>query len=134
MTTHCKTTGRLTTQYCVGLIDLRRDIFKAYRHFIANLAKGFCYHIQHMSGRQISNYRTFPTFILMQIIIQHAKDLVGVDIPTVGVDDAQPVSIAVGGNADIRVALGDDGHAWGSYIGGSGKRRYIALGTMELAR
>ena len=32
------------------------------------------------------------------------------------------------------VALGDDGHAWGSYIGGSGKRRYIALGTMELAR
>jgi len=32
------------------------------------------------------------------------------------------------------VALGDDGHCWGSYIGGSGKRRYIALGTMELAR
>lgn len=32
------------------------------------------------------------------------------------------------------VALGDDGHAWGSYTGRSGKRRYIALGTMELAR
>lgn len=30
---------------------------------------------------------------------------------------------------------GDDGYVWGHYIGGSsGKDRYIALGTMELAR
>ena len=31
------------------------------------------------------------------------------------------------------IVLGDDGYVWGSYIGGSGNRRYIALGTMELA-
>lgn len=34
-----------------------------------------------------------------------------------------------------RMGPGDDEYCWGSYIGGSsGRRRYIALGTMELAR
>lgn len=34
-----------------------------------------------------------------------------------------------------RVHFGDDGYIWGSYVGASsGKRRYIALGTLELAR
>ena len=34
-----------------------------------------------------------------------------------------------------KMCLGDDGYIWGSYIGASsGKRRYIALGTAELAR
>lgn len=33
------------------------------------------------------------------------------------------------------VYFGDDGYIWGSYVGASsGKRRYIALGTLELAR
>lgn len=33
------------------------------------------------------------------------------------------------------VVIGDDGYIWGSYVGASsGKRRYIALGTLELAR
>ncbi len=30
--------------------------------------------------------------------------------------------------------LGDDGYVWGSYVGkSSGQRRYVALGTAELA-
>ena len=47
----------------------------------------------------------------------------------------QPVRYAKGDTVDIdRMGFGDDGYCWGSYVGGSGKRRYIALGTMELAR
>ena len=31
------------------------------------------------------------------------------------------------------LVLGEDGYVWASYVGGSGKRRYVALGTAELA-
>ena len=32
------------------------------------------------------------------------------------------------------IVIGDDGYAWGTYVGGSGNRRYIALGMLENAR
>ena len=45
------------------------------------------------------------------------------------------VRYAKGDKVNIdRMGIGDDGYCWGSYIGGSGKRRFIALGMLELAR
>jgi hypothetical protein len=50
--------------------------------------------------------------------------------------NGKPVRYAKGDTVNIdKVIIGDDGFIWGSYIGASsGKRRYIALGSAELAR
>lgn len=73
----------------------------------------------------------------MTVLCDHlyVRDAPSTKTGNVVMSGGQPVRYAKGDTVDIdRMGFGDDGHCWGSYVGGSGKRRYIALGTMELAR
>lgn len=65
----------------------------------------------------------------------YVRDAPSTKTGNVVMSGGKPVRYAKGEKVTIdRMGPGDDEYCWGSYIGGSGKRRYIALGTMELAR
>lgn len=66
----------------------------------------------------------------------HVRDAPSVRTGNLVKSGGKEVRYAKGDKVTIdAIIIGDDGYAWGHYIGGSsGKDRYIALGILELAR
>ena len=61
--------------------------------------------VDQVGGGDRLGYAVLPAAALDQVIEQQGDDVVGLKEGAVGVDDAEAVGIAVGGNADVRPGL-----------------------------
>ena len=94
----------LPAQHGVHLVHFGGDILEADRHLIAVLAERLSHPVEHMRGGKIAHHWPLPAAVLVQIIVEHHQDLVGRDVGSVRVDDAEAIAVPVHGNAEI-VAL-----------------------------
>lgn len=74
------------------------ELAKKYKDALGNA-------IQHMRGGQISDRGAFPPFMLNEIIVQHTKYLISINISAVFVNNTQTVAVAIHSNTDIIASL-----------------------------
>ncbi len=100
-----QTAGGLAANNGSGLRHFRGDVLKAYGHLITNFIVILGYPIQQMGGGVVPYAGTLPAPVFQQIVVQQHQQGVGVEERTVFVNDAQPVSVAVGSQAQVAVVL-----------------------------
>ena len=105
MPPHGHAAGGLAADDRVGLRHLRGHPFEAHRHLIALLAQTLRHPIQQVAGGVVADAGAVPAPVLHQIVVQQHQQLVGGDEPPLVVDNAQPVGVAVGGDAQIAVLV-----------------------------
>ena len=97
--------GALAADDRPGLQHLARDVLEAHRDLVALLAEPLRNGVQQVGGGQVAHRRPVPALVLQQVVVQQHQNLVGVEeLPPV-VDNAQPVGVAVGGDADVAAVL-----------------------------
>ena len=105
MAPHGEAAAALAAQHRVHLINLGGDVLEAHGHLIAGLSKGAGHRVQQVGGGHIANHRTLPALVLVEIPVQQHQNFVGADVLSVAVDHAQPVPVAVHGDAQIVAAV-----------------------------
>ena len=96
-----KAAGRFPADHGVCGIHSGGNVLESHRDLIAFLSKSLRHLIQHMGRADITHHRACPAFILDQVIVKQHKDIVWMKEPSCIVNHADPVSVAVGGNANV---------------------------------
>ncbi|CSA45561.1 Uncharacterised protein [Vibrio cholerae] len=76
-------------------------MFKAHRHFKAPLTMIGGDLIQQMCGCDVTHHRTFPAFVLQQVVVKQDQHFVRVNKVAFFIDDAKAVRIAIGADTDV---------------------------------
>ena len=101
MPLHGKAAGGLAADYRISLRHFRGNVFEADRNLIALLSKPLRNAVEQVRGGIVAHARAAPAAVLDEIVVQQHKELVRVDELPVIVDNAKPVRISVGGNAEV---------------------------------
>ena len=102
---HGEAAGGLPADHGVGLGHLRADPLEADGHLVALLAVRLGDPVQQVGGGHVPHDGAGPALPGQQVLVQQHQHLVGADVGAGVVDDAEPVRVAVGGDAEVGAAL-----------------------------
>ena len=102
---HRQAAGGFAADEGVAGLHARGDVLEAHGHLHALFAELRGHPIQQVGGGHIAHRRAPPALVFQQIVVQQHQYLVGADVAAPLVDHAQPVRVAVGGDADVGVVL-----------------------------
>ena len=80
-------------------------MFETYRHFVTFFIEAGSHPVEHVGGRQVADHSAALAAHLVQIPVDQQEQVVGGDVAAFLVNDGDPVGVAVGGQAQVKVTF-----------------------------
>ncbi len=84
--------------------DQLADVLEAHGSLIGGLTMRFGGGVHHLGGSNAASCREIPAAGLDDVVIDEGKNEIGLNPGAIGVDDAEAIGIAIGGQPDICAA------------------------------